>query len=80
LRAVLATVAVMFLKIHDGFEFAQGFGFDGFGFRFVVEDGFEFLLLFPNGADGFGVVDTKIAFLESSVAFERNRFTGRWIL
>lgn len=36
--------AVLFLELDNGFEFAESFLFDGLGFVFVVEDGFEFLL------------------------------------
>jgi hypothetical protein len=45
LSVTALTFTVLFLEFDDGFEFSQGFLFDGFGFVFIVDDGFEFLLL-----------------------------------
>ncbi len=60
----------------EGFEFAEGFGFDGFGFGVVVEDGFEFLLLAIEGAEGLGVVEGEAAFLDAGGALKRSGLAG----
>ena len=57
LSAVFGAAGVVFLELGDGLEFAEGFGLDGFGFVFGVEDGFEFLFFPVEGAQGFGVVE-----------------------
>jgi len=56
LGAVLGAATVMALKLGDGLEFAERFGFDGFGFVFVIKNGFEFLFLAEDGAECLGVV------------------------
>jgi len=38
LRTVFAAAGVVALELSNGFEFAEGFGFDGFGFVFGIED------------------------------------------
>jgi hypothetical protein len=63
------------LEFGDGFEVAEGFGFDGFRFG-GVEDGVEFLLLFKKGARGLGVVESEVAFLEAGASFELDGQTG----
>ncbi len=65
LRAVPGAAATLALEFGDGFQLAQGFGFDGFGFGIVVEDGFEFFFFAVKGARGLGVVQSKTAFLDS---------------
>jgi hypothetical protein len=57
---------IFFLEFGDGFEVAEGFGFDGLGL-IGIEDGVEFLLLFKKGAHGLGVVEGEVAFLEAGV-------------
>ena len=48
---------VLALEFGDGFEVAEGFGFDGFGLVGVVEDGFEFLFFPEQCAHGLGVIE-----------------------
>ena len=69
-RAVAGTAGMLLLEFSDLLEFAEGFGFDGFGLVFGIEDGFEFLFLFVEGAHGFGVVEGEAAFLDAGVAGE----------
>jgi len=56
LSAVLTATAVLPLKFGDGLQFAKGFLLDGFGFVFVVEDGFQFLLFAQEDAEGLGII------------------------
>jgi hypothetical protein len=63
------------LEFGDGFEFAEGSGFDRFGFG-GIEDGFEFLFLAVQTAHGLGVVECEAALLNPGMAFEGHRFSG----
>ena len=64
------------LEFGDGFEVAQGFGFDGLGFAFVVEDSFEFLFFAEQCTKGLGVVQGEGALLNSGVALQRGGLAG----
>src|SRR5260370_42389568 len=57
LCAVARTPAVLALKFDDGFEFAEGFGFHGFGFIFGIEGVFASFLFPLSGAHGLGCVE-----------------------
>ncbi len=67
--AIFGAGAVLALEFGDGFQFAEGFGFDGLGFVFRVEDSFELFFFAEEGAHGLGVVQGEVALLDSRVAF-----------
>jgi hypothetical protein len=74
--AIPGTAAMLALKFGDLFQFAQGFGFDGFGFVFGIEDGFEFFFFAEQGAYGLGVVQGEAAFLNAGTALELSHLSG----
>ena len=79
LSAVLGAAAMLPLKFGDGFQFAKGFLFDGFGLVFIVQDGFEFSFLPQDGSERLGVIECETALLNSGVALEQSRFPGSWV-
>ena len=67
---------VVALPVVELLKLADGFGFLGFGGIVGIEDGFELLLLFVEGAGGLGVVEGEVALLETGVAFEDDGLAG----
>lgn len=75
--AVGGAARVSALEFGDGFQFAQGFGFDRLRLAVVIEQRLEFALFAEQSPTGLDFIQIQIAFLQTGPALERLRCAGK---